>query len=190
MAVSADPRVLRAISHPARNRILAELSAGGPLRAADVAERTGMPANQASFHLRQLAKYGLVEHAPELARDRRDRVWRAVDEEGVNVDVKKLEAAPGGAAAGAVFRRQWAAILHGVVDAATAAEHHEGTTTAINNSALRLTKDEAGSFAEDFGDLIERWARRTRDAEQAGRRTYRIVGIVQPWDDGEPEGRA
>ena len=58
----------------------------GPSRAADLAHDLGIPANQASFHLRQLAKYGLVEEAPELARDRRDRVWRAVHEEGVTVE--------------------------------------------------------------------------------------------------------
>ena len=72
----SDPRVLRAIAHPVRNRILDELGASGPTRAADIARELGIPANQASFHLRQLAKYGLVEEAPEEARDKRDRVWR------------------------------------------------------------------------------------------------------------------
>ena len=51
----SDPRVLRAIAHPARTRILEEMSASGPVRAADVALALGSPANQASFHLRQLA---------------------------------------------------------------------------------------------------------------------------------------
>jgi predicted ArsR family transcriptional regulator len=61
----SDPRVLRAIAHPVRTRILEEMSASGPVRAADVAQSLGIPANQASFHLRQLAKYGMVEEAPE-----------------------------------------------------------------------------------------------------------------------------
>ena len=69
-----DPQVLRAISHPVRNRILDELGAQGSLRAADIARVLDIPANQASFHLRQLAKYGLVEEDPEAARDKRDRV--------------------------------------------------------------------------------------------------------------------
>ena len=38
-----DPRVLRAIAHPVRNRILTELEAQGPLRAADVAQVLGIP---------------------------------------------------------------------------------------------------------------------------------------------------
>src|SRR3712207_6298709 len=100
-----DPKVLRAIAHPLRNRILSELDARGPLRAADIARELGIPANQASFHLRQLAKYGLVEEDPSAARDRRDRVWRAVSPEGLSVDLRKIEEAPDGKAAAAVFRR-------------------------------------------------------------------------------------
>ena len=38
-----------------------------------------IPANQASFHLRQLAKYGLIEEDPDAARDKRDRVWRVIE---------------------------------------------------------------------------------------------------------------
>src|SRR3569832_1809874 len=79
-----DPRVLRAIAHPMRQRVLGELSAAGHLRAADVAERLCIPAILASFHLRQLSMFGLVVPAPELARDGRDRVWKPVHEHGRN----------------------------------------------------------------------------------------------------------
>src|ERR1700759_5621676 len=98
-----DPRVLRAISHPVRNRILDELGATGPMRAADIAQALGIPANQASFHLRQLAKYGLAVEAPEEARDGRDRVWKASHESGLNIDTSELAATPGGKAAVSVF---------------------------------------------------------------------------------------
>ncbi len=96
---SHDPQVLRAIAHPVRNRILDELGATGPMRAADIARELGIPANQASFHLRQLAKYGLVEEAPEEARDGRDRVWQAAHEAGFNINTSELALAPGGKAA-------------------------------------------------------------------------------------------
>src|SRR5262245_47552633 len=92
----SDPRMLRGIAHPMRNRILEELSATGPMRAADVAAALEMPANLASFHLRQLAKYGLVEEAPELARDGRDRVWRLINESGFTVDLEALAEQEGG----------------------------------------------------------------------------------------------
>src|SRR3990170_1604466 len=90
-----DPRVLRALAHPVRGRILDEIEATGPVRAADVARELGIPANQASFHLRQLAKYGLVEEAPEEARDKRDRVWRATAAHGFTVNLGQLRDAPG-----------------------------------------------------------------------------------------------
>ncbi len=102
----SDLRMLRGIAHPMRDRILDEMGAGGPMRAADVAERLGIPANQASFHLRQLAKYGLVEEAPELARDGRDRVWRARYETGLSVNLEDLVDQEGGKAAITVFRNR------------------------------------------------------------------------------------
>src|SRR6478735_12597025 len=96
-----DPKILRAISHPVRNRILTELTASGSMRAADLARELDIPANQASFHLRQLAKYGLVEEDPEAARDKRDRVWRPTSEHGVSVNLTDMEKVPGGKAASA-----------------------------------------------------------------------------------------
>ena len=65
------------------------------MRAADIARELGIPANQASFHLRQLAKYGLAVEAPELARDGRDRVWKAAHESGLNINTSELAAGPG-----------------------------------------------------------------------------------------------
>ena len=110
-----DPRVLRAIAHPLRNRILTELDVHGPLRAADVAQLLGVPANSASFHLRQLAKFGLVEEDPSAARDKRDRVWRATEESGYDVSLSEIEKTPGGKAASAVFRRTKEAWTHQLV---------------------------------------------------------------------------
>src|SRR6476469_7792909 len=94
-----DPRVLRAIAHPLRIRILHELNAAGPSRAADLAADLEIPANQASFHLRQLAKYGLVVEAPEEARDKRDRVWKLVSARGISLDIAGMDQEPGGSAA-------------------------------------------------------------------------------------------
>src|SRR3954454_23651524 len=85
-----DPRVLRAIAHPVRSRILTELEAHGSLRAADVAPLLAIPANQASFHLRQLAKFGLVEEDAAAARDKRDRVWRPTAARGFNVSLGQI----------------------------------------------------------------------------------------------------
>src|SRR5215475_7725199 len=112
----SDPRVLRAVAHPTRARIIDELDAAGPMRAADVGEALGIPANQATFHLRQLAKYGVIVPAPEAARDKRDRVWKLPHDRGFRLDVQEIVAKPGGKAAVSVFRQNKAAWAQRLVD--------------------------------------------------------------------------
>ena len=178
-----DPKVLRAIAHPVRNRVLAELTAQGSLRAADIARELDIPANQASFHLRQLAKYGLVEEDPAAARDRRDRVWRATNPAGTTANLKELEATPGGKAASAVFRANQAAWGRMVVDAALSDVREEGTHTSLTSSALRLTKDESQQLADELLELVERWTERTRGAaspDEQPRRTYLYYAVLMP----------
>ena len=175
-----DPRVLRAIAHPVRTRILEELSATGPVRAADIARELGIPANQASFHLRQLAKYGLVEEAPEEARDKRDRVWRATSSEGFTVNLKQLADVPGGRAAVEVFRGTKLAWLHDVVDGTFVLDRPEGSGVfTTSDHALRLTDEEAHQLRQEIDDVVTSWADRNRGRD-ADRRTYHVIQILQP----------
>lgn len=183
----SDPRVLRAIAHPVRTRILDELYASGPARAADIARGMDIPANQASFHLRQLAKYGLVEEAPEEARDKRDRVWRASAAAGYTVNLSELAEAPGGRAAVEVFRSSKLAWLHQVVDRSFAMSREEGRGVfATSDHAIRLTDDEAHQLRQELDDVIEAWADRTRGRDPE-RRTYLLVQMVQPYPDEPTE---
>ncbi|GAA2375121.1 transcriptional regulator [Catellatospora methionotrophica] len=71
-----DPIAMRALAHPLRLALLRQLTEAGPATATQLAERTGVSAPSASYHLKQLAKYGFVEDAdpPEKGRD---RPWRA-----------------------------------------------------------------------------------------------------------------
>jgi predicted ArsR family transcriptional regulator len=180
-----DPRVLRAIAHPARNRILTELDAHGPLRAADVAVLLGIPANSASFHLRQLAKFGLVEEDPEAARDKRDRVWKATDEAGYDVSLGEVEKSPGGKAASAVFRRTKEAWTHHLVEEAYGDDRTPGVHRSVTEQAVRLTKDEARALTEELVDVVDEWRKRNRggDGDADGRSTYHVLQIIQPFPD-------
>ncbi|GAA1915586.1 winged helix-turn-helix domain-containing protein [Nocardioides hwasunensis] len=180
-----DPRVLRAIAHPVRNRILDELSASGPVRAADIARLLDIPANQASFHLRQLAKYGLVEEAPEEARDRRDRVWRAAAPAGYTVNLGTIADEPGGRAAVEVFRASQLARMHAIVDRTFVIDREKGSGVfSTSDHTIRLTDDEAHELRQEIDDLIDAWADRTRGRDP-GRRTYTFLQVVQPYPDIE-----
>lgn len=70
-----DPRALRAVAHPIRLELLGLLRRSGPLTATEAAARIGESPASCSFHLRQLAKYGLVEEAG--GGRGRQRPWRA-----------------------------------------------------------------------------------------------------------------
>ena len=177
-----DPRVLRAIAHPVRNRILAELSAGGPMRAADIARELGIPANQASFHLRQLAKYGLIEEAPEAARDQRDRVWRSADDGTLSIDVGAMEKEPGGKAAATVFLRNAAGYAHQLVEAAYGQDRRPETHRSTMDTAVRLTKEEAAQLSTEVSELVQRWTERNRGRGD-GRTTYAFHAMLLPQPD-------
>ena len=73
-----DAAPLAALAHPFRSRIMDALKVDGPSTASMLAARTGQAVGNASHHLKVLAAAGLVEEAPELARDRRERWWRLV----------------------------------------------------------------------------------------------------------------
>ena len=183
-----DPKVLRAIAHPVRNRILAELTASGPMRAADIARELGVPANQASFHLRQLAKYGLVEEAPEEGRDRRDRVWRLADPDGITFRTEEIVSQPGGEAAFEVFRRNGVAWGYHLVDRAYARDADRRREKNVSEWALRLTPEEADRRAADLAEVAERWHAATSGDDDQDRVTYSIFQLIQPYPE-LPEGR-
>ncbi len=69
-----DAKTMRALSHPVRIAILEILGIEGPLTATEVGERIDESPTTCSFHLRQLAKYGLVEEAG--GGKGRARPWR------------------------------------------------------------------------------------------------------------------
>src|SRR5690349_8545955 len=73
-----DARVLAALAHPLRRRLMDVLRVYGPATASSLAERTDQHVGNVSHHIRALADVGLVEEAPELAKDRRERWWRLI----------------------------------------------------------------------------------------------------------------
>ena len=70
-----DVRALRALAHPLRLALLNHLMAFGAQTASQCAEVVGSTASNCSYHLRSLARFGLVESVdPE---DGRERPWRS-----------------------------------------------------------------------------------------------------------------
>ena len=72
-----DPRTLRALAHPTRLALVGLLRQHGTLTATQAARLLGLNSGACSFHLRQLAKYGLVDEEPTPGRQ---KPWRATAE--------------------------------------------------------------------------------------------------------------
>ncbi|MFI7275811.1 ArsR/SmtB family transcription factor [Streptomyces sp. NPDC049879] len=70
-----DVSLMRALAHPLRSELLGYLMAIGPRTASQCAASVGSTPSNCSWHLRQLARFGLVERAE--ADDGRERPWRA-----------------------------------------------------------------------------------------------------------------
>ncbi|NUT37421.1 MAG: winged helix-turn-helix transcriptional regulator [Hamadaea sp.] len=67
---------MRALGHPARMAIIEHLgSSGREITATEAAELVGLSPSATSYHLRELAKVGLIQDAPSRG-DNRERVYR------------------------------------------------------------------------------------------------------------------
>jgi hypothetical protein len=72
-----DPRMMRALAHPARIAIWSHIALRGSATATECAEVAGLSPSACSYHLRSLARYGFIEEDRASAADGRERPWRA-----------------------------------------------------------------------------------------------------------------
>lgn len=154
-----DPKTLRALSHPLRQRIIFELTVRRSARAADLAEILSEPANAVSYHLRALAKADLIVEAPELARDSRDRVWKAKHPEGIYVS------AADSSTAGDVLDREYLSWIQALISE-TLPRDEQAARARYMGGAL-LTKKEATDMFMEVAEVLERWRAHGMDAAAA-----------------------
>jgi DNA-binding transcriptional ArsR family regulator len=72
----SEPAVLRVLTHPVRYELLNYLISNSPATAAQCARAVSDTPSNCSYHLRALAKAGLI--APDESIDGRERPWRAL----------------------------------------------------------------------------------------------------------------
>ena len=72
-----DPKMMRALAHPARIAIWMHIGLRGAVTATECAEVAGLSPSACSYHLRTLARYGFIEEDRAATADGRERPWRA-----------------------------------------------------------------------------------------------------------------
>jgi predicted ArsR family transcriptional regulator len=153
---------LAALAVPARLALLNHLLAAGPQTASQCAPVVGESASNCSWHLRSLAKVGLVEPAPQPDGDGRARPWRATavgfDLSGEGSPAVKLArtALAGMSAqhADELYQR-YLARQELLPDAWTA-------VSGANGYALELTPEELDALIEAVDSLIRPYVRTIR----------------------------
>ncbi|MEU8296272.1 helix-turn-helix domain-containing protein [Micromonospora sp. NPDC048909] len=172
-----DPKALRGYAHPLRMTLIGLLRQQGPMTATRAAEQLGESVASCSFHLRQLAKYGLAERAP--GADARERPWRATarstswDDDS---DDAQMRAATDelNAAQLALYTRQAEEFLARRADEPTSWR----AVTGFSDQSLYLTADELAELKERVGALFATYDDRVTDPSQrpAG---WRRVSMIQ-----------
>ncbi|MFF4189564.1 ArsR/SmtB family transcription factor [Nonomuraea sp. NPDC001831] len=74
-ARTLDAKALKSFAHPLRLRIYELLDEHGPATATGLAGLLGQNTGATSYHLRELARHGMIEIAPELGRGK-EKYWR------------------------------------------------------------------------------------------------------------------
>jgi DNA-binding transcriptional ArsR family regulator len=170
-----DPRAIRALAHPARQRVIDELFSGRVLTATECAELAGLTPSAMSYHLRALERWGIVERAEESA-DGRERPWRAAAG-SLMISSQSNEAS----------RLASQAIIRSSVDRVL--EHFEqmdaddpwDDISSLNRSRLWLTHEEAREFGRELMELIDRYKKgRTPVSHPAGTRQISTLQAVVP----------
>jgi DNA-binding transcriptional ArsR family regulator len=182
----ADSRVLAAMSHPLRRRLLSLLKLDGPSTASVLAQQTGQAVANVSHHLRTLAAADLIEEVPELAKDRRERWWRRSDLRLVWSSRDFV----GDAASEAVARaaeslnldyqvsviRKWA-------EAPDDERERWPDGPFASDSWMRMTDAELAEFSAELNALILRWADRSIPGDGAQRQPVFVFARGVP---GQP----
>ncbi|MFG1873120.1 ArsR/SmtB family transcription factor [Micromonospora arborensis] len=168
-----DSRVLAAMAHPLRRRLMDVLKVHGPSTVGQLADRTDQAPANVSHHLKVLAAADLVTEAPELARDRRERWWRLVTRalrwSNTDFDTDPADRAVADAATSLNLDRHvaLARAWHAADESAQATWNDAPFST---DHWLRLTPDELAELSREMIDLLARWANRDLPDDDADRR--------------------
>lgn len=175
------PEALRALAHPLRIQILSLLQQG-EATSTTVAEALGESTGATSYHLRQLARYGLVTDVPGRGNGR-DRWWRAAARH-VNVAPSARLSPEARSARAILLTRILArdtAVVAAFVENRDRYPKEWQDAGAITNHVLYLTAGELAELSARVADLLAEYGRPDPHERPPG--AERVFGVLHlvPW---------
>ncbi|MDN4615133.1 helix-turn-helix domain-containing protein [Leifsonia sp. F6_8S_P_1B] len=160
-----DMAALRALAHPLRVELMNELSDFGPATASTLAERLGESSGSTSYHLRQLARHGIIVEDTER-NSGRERWWKMAPG-GVTIGSPETLASPAGREANELVSHAWhqnnerrlSSFLRRGIET-FGMEWMEAST--LSTAHLELTREQLVEFGREYyalqTRLKEKWA--------------------------------
>ncbi|MEU3533847.1 helix-turn-helix domain-containing protein [Streptomyces murinus] len=166
-----DPKVMRALAHPARLAIMARLTEVGPGTATECASATGLSPSATSWHLRALAESGLIEEAEHP--DKRKHLWRARSSQLVVANSER----DGGAASRDLLRQYLSRSdrqLEEWLDAEAEQPAEWREALSIVNARVEVRPEELDELLLQVKALFQTYSDRARDGAEKGRRPVAV----------------
>lgn len=175
-----DARALRALAHPTRLKLVGLLRLEGAMTATQAGLRLGESPASCSFHLRQLAKWGLVEEAG--GGRGRERPWQATAE-STQWTVNSPELSEPAAALGAVIVRMQAERILEAFAALPEEPVEWQQAHQLGDTMLSLTPAELDELGNDLWELLNTYRSRTPKPDA---RQVEVFYAALPRPEGKP----
>jgi DNA-binding transcriptional ArsR family regulator len=170
-----DASALKGLAHPVRLRLLELLELDGPATATRLAARSGESTGSTSYHLRQLARHGLIEDAPGRGKGK-ERWWRA---RSFGFDGDRFRRDPDTAQAAefllADLLRQRGAELGRWLEESRDVPREWVEATLNSRTVLRLTRDELADLVREVSQVIDARYQQVKDRQEDDPGTARVI---------------
>ncbi len=177
----ADPAAMRALAHPLKWTLMDVLLTEGAATSTRCAELTGESQANCSFHLRQLARYGLVEEAPSASK--KERPWRltTVNQSWSRVQPDSVRAAAVTELERVFVQHEFATLMRWVSGARAYGEEWQRASMRAGAIAW-LTADELADLRAQIEELMLTYRDRVADPAKrpAGSRLVRLFSAAYP----------
>jgi DNA-binding transcriptional ArsR family regulator len=187
----SDPRMLRALAHPARIKILTFLATEGPATATECAAVAGLSPSACSYHLRALAQYGFVEEDRDSATDGRQRPWRCrmISLQWDSKAVPGMELAE--QLLEETLRTESDELRAAYLDRKSEYPHEWQEVLGNHTDVLHVTPEELEDFQNEMVEFFGRYRRLSRDERPPGARRVAVLIDFNPWfGPDEPAGES
>jgi DNA-binding transcriptional ArsR family regulator len=180
-----DPREIHALAHPVRLAIIDLLREREAATATECAPLVGESVQSCAYHLRTLAKLGVVEEVE--SGDRRKRRWRL---RVVGFSVPKIVPAPPQREAawselrGRIVERD-IGILRDFIEGEHSFRPEQRRLSTLRNLTLHATPEELDRLADEVSALLRRYARdELAERPQGSERVHAVFWLI-PRREGE-----